>query len=163
MPPRPPTEDEAASCGAEDPTTDNPEVPAHNTEEEELRRLHMDALVRFRLKKPSPESDDEAAPSLCGSEIDPETGELDPATGGVHCKICDRPLNSKAQFKDHLEGQKHFKKAERARKKKVQEAQAAPTAATATPLLTVRTVTCTSNDEGATQLRGAYVPTPSFQ
>ena len=166
--PRPPAEDEAPSCCAEGLTTDSPEALANEIEEEELKRLHADVLVRFHLRKPSPESDDEAvggqgAPSLADNEIDPELGELDPGTGGVHCKVCDRPLNSKAQFKDHLKGQKHFKKTEQARRKKERDAQAAQAAATASPLLTIRTVTCTSDEEGVTQLWGAYVPTPSYQ
>ena len=36
MPARSPTEDEAASCGAEKVPMDNPEAPAKNTEEEDL-------------------------------------------------------------------------------------------------------------------------------
>ena len=84
---------------------------AKEKEEGELRRLHADVLVRFHLQKLSPESDDGAG-SLPDSDIDPELGVLDPATGEVRCKVCDRPLNSKGQFRDHLKGKKHFKKSE---------------------------------------------------
>ena len=96
--------------------------------------------------------------------VDPEIGDYDPATRKVQCKVCDRPMKSKEQFRDHLKGQKHNKKYEKAQRLKAQrEAQAAQASTAVTPLLTVRTVTCTSAADGAVQLWGAYVPAVSYQ
>ena len=156
-----PTERHAQLVCTEDPADERsnecPSAPDMENEEEELRRLHADVLVRFHLQKPSPESDDEGAPEHCApslpdSEVDPELGEFHPATGGVRCKLCDMPLNSKKQWQDHFKGQKH----EKVRRRKEREAQAASTETATSHILTVRTITCTSNEAGRTQLWGAW-------
>ena len=140
---------------------DEPEQ-TNETEEEVLRRLHTDAMLRFHLKKSSPESEDGEMGEKDGlvaadDSVDPEIGDFDPATGGVHCKVCDRPLNSKAQFQDHLKGKKHRKNFDK------KQAAASQALSAVSPLLTVRTVTCTSDANSAVHLWGVYVPAASYQ
>ena len=92
-------------------------VEARPAEEDQdvLRRLHAEALRRFRLDEPELGSDDEAPasariPMLVDDGIDADIAEFDCATGGVTCKICKLSLNSKSQWADHQKGRKHFKK-----------------------------------------------------
>ena len=133
----------------------------HKTEEEELDELHAEAVLRFRLEKPSPESEDDEThdaedPTVEEEPVDPDLGIYDPDTGGVRCKVCDAPLNSKGQFRDHLKGQKHKKKYERKQRLKAQEeAEAAPASLALPSLVTGRTTTRTGHPWGA------YVPTAS--
>ena len=137
------------------------------TEEQELKRLHAEAMVRFHLRKPSPESEDgetdeTKGPAAAEDEVDPEIGEFDPATGGVYCKVCGRPMNSKAQFQDHIKGEKHQKKFEKKQAKALAAVSSAALAAV-NPLLTVRAATCVSNADSTVHLWGAYVSTGSYQ
>ena len=136
------------------------------TEEQELKRLHTEAMVRFHLRTASSESDDgetdeKKGPAAAEDEVDPEIGEFDPATGGVYCKICGRPMNSKAQFQDHIKGEKQKKFG----KKQAQTLAAVSSAALAAvnPLLTVRTATCVSNADSTVHLWGAYVSKAPYQ
>ena len=108
-------------------------------EKRALEKLHAEALRRFRLAQHSSESDDDdgekqdvVAPSDIEDPIDPGIGTYDPKTGGVHCVICDTPLNSKGQFHDHLKGKKHWKNYDRYLKRKEQEEAEASQAALAT-------------------------------
>ena len=95
-------------------------------------------------------------------EVDPEIGEFDPATGGVYCKVCSRPMNSKAQFQDHIKGEKHQKKFEKKQAKALAAVSSAALAAV-NPLLTVRTATCVSNADSTVHLWGAYVSKDPYQ
>ena len=158
-----------ASTGAHaDEPAEEPCAPdRQDSVEEELRKLHADALVRFHLNKPCSESGDESAEEPCSTsssadEVDPEVGQLDPATGEVTCKVCNRLLNSKTQFKEHLKGKKHRKKATAAEERKRRE-QEPQTAEAASHMLTIRTVTCTSTGAETSQLWGAYVAVSPYQ
>ena len=118
----------------------SPQTPQE--EKEVLERAHAEAIRRFRLEQPSPDSDNDEkegkaskeASSVGEEPIDPEIGTYDPETGGVQCLICDRPQNSKGQFFDHLKGQKHKKKYDRYLKVKEQKEAAAAQAALMMPL-----------------------------
>ena len=137
------------------------------TEEEMLKRLHTEAMVRFQLNKPSPESEDgeedkEKCPAALKDDVDPEIGHFDPVTGGVYCKVCQRPLNSKAQFRDHIKGEKHQKKAEKKQAKALAAVSSAALAAV-NPLLTVRTATCVSSADSTVHVWGAYISNASYQ
>ena len=120
-----------------------------------MKKLHAEAVLRFRLEKPSPESDDEPpdVPDPAGDEeaVDPEIGTYDPATGEVRCKVCDTPLNSKGQFRDHLKGKKHKKKYERQeRLKKQEEAEANRAPLALAPLVSGPTSRWTGHTWGTT-------------
>ena len=90
--------------GSPEACTEQPSLVQTKEEEQaELKKLHAEALVRFHLHKPSPESDDEASPgpstpSLATIEIDPEIGDLDPATGGAGSPPADAPPVGPAQL-----------------------------------------------------------------
>ena len=139
--------DPPAKDGCSRPRGDGPHLAASpqtpQEEEEDLEKAHAEAIRRFRLEQPSPDSDKDVREdkeasneaSSAGEEpIDPEIGTYDPKTGGVLCVICDRPQNSKGQFFDHLKGQKHKKKYDRHLKLKEQEEAAAAQAALMLPL-----------------------------
>ena len=137
------THDPPIEDGVLGPHGDGPSSAAspqtHQEEKEELEGLHAEAIRRFRLAQPSPDSEDDEtnckeASIVDEDPIDPEIGTYDPKTGGVLCLICDRPQNSKGQFRDHLKGQKHRKKYERHLKLKAQEEAAAAQAALVLPL-----------------------------
>ena len=148
------THDPPVADGASGPVGDGPSSGAspqvHQGEEEELEGLHAEAIRRFRLGQPSPDSENDEksckngkknckknskeASSVDEDPIDPEIGAYDPKTGGVLCLICDLPQNSRGQFRDHLKGQKHRKKYERHQKLKADEEAAAAQVALALPL-----------------------------
>ena len=134
--------DPPVADGASAPSRDDPDRGAppqtHKGEKEELEGLHAEAVRRFRLAQPSPDSENDEA-NCDGASIteedpvDPDIGTYDPKTGGVWCKVCDRPQNSKGQFRDHLKGQKHKKKYERQQKLKAQEEAEAARSSLASP------------------------------
>ena len=139
------THDPPSEAGAGRPSSPAPRSTVLQStarkEKRALEKLHAAALRRFRLGQYSSESDDDdgekpdaVAPDDIEDPIDPEIGTLDPKTGGVHCVICDTPLNSKGQFHDHLKGKKHWKHYDRYLKRKEQEKAKASQAALATPL-----------------------------
>ena len=124
--------------GALAPSGDGPSRGAspqmRKEEQEELEGLHAEAVRRFRLAQPSPDSEnDEADCEGASAEedpVDPDIGTFDPKTGGVWRIVCERPQNSKGQFRDHLKGQKHKKKYDRKQREALAEAEAARAALT---------------------------------
>ena len=134
----PPTKDGVSGPHDDGPhSAASPQTPQE--EKEVLKGIHAEAMRRFRLAQPSPDSEDDEkeckeVSSVGEDPIDPEIGTYDPKTGGVLCLVCDRPQNSKGQFFDHLKGQKHKKKYDRHLKLKEQEEAAAAQAALVLPL-----------------------------
>ena len=133
----PPTADGASALSCDDPGKSAP-PQTHKDEGEELEELHAEAVRRFRLAQPSPDSENdeancEEAPIIEEDPVDPDIGTYDPKTGGVWCKVCGQPQNSKGQFRDHLKGKKHKKKYERQQKLKAQEEAEAAQASLASP------------------------------
>mmetsp|Transcript_30884 Transcript_30884/g.81077 ORF Transcript_30884/g.81077 Transcript_30884/m.81077 type:complete len:225 (-) Transcript_30884:6-680(-) len=105
----------APSDSAAEPADGKIGVQPAEDDEEALEKLHKQALDRFFQDKPELGSDDETPSGartrmLVDEDIDAGIAELDPATGGVTCKLCNIALNSKSQWADHQKGKKHFKK-----------------------------------------------------
>ena len=140
------THDPPTKEGESEPYDDGAQLaaspPTPQEEREVLERAHAEAIRRFRLEQPSPDSDHDAKEGKASDEasdadeepIDPEIGTYDPATGGVQCLICDRPQNSRGQFFDHVKGQKHKKKYDKYLKVKREKEAAAAQVALMTPL-----------------------------